>query len=55
MANVADQAQAREETWWCNFCQFSTRDLNEYLSHSCVDVLAANGQFPASGGETHCR
>jgi hypothetical protein len=55
VANVTDENQAREETWWCNFCQFTTRDMNEYLAHSCVDVLAAQGQLPASSGETNCR
>jgi hypothetical protein len=45
-ANTQNQRPADAKKWWCNFCNFTTDDTNEYLAHSCKEVLA-KGETPA--------
>jgi len=42
---------ADKKKWWCNFCNFTTDDQQEYLSHSCQEVLA-RGDRPAPPKQT---
>jgi hypothetical protein len=41
-------------TWWCNFCNYKTKDQAAYLKHSCVDELKKQGKSPAAGDKKHC-
>ena len=50
--NVAQSAPAK---WWCNFCGFATDDQNEYLQHSCAQVLQQKGQKIEPTGQDECR
>jgi hypothetical protein len=35
---------AKRDTLWCNFCGFKSEALDEYLAHSCIDVIKASGK-----------
>jgi hypothetical protein len=30
--------------WWCDFCDFRTDDRDEYLAHSCLDMMERHGE-----------
>jgi hypothetical protein len=44
-----------EKLNWCNFCGYSSDSLDDYLAHSCVEVLEAKGQKIVSTGQNECR
>jgi hypothetical protein len=48
-------AEDHEKNFWCNFCGFTSDHLDDYLAHSCIEVLAATGQKVAQTGQTECR
>jgi hypothetical protein len=52
---VAPSEKAKAAEWWCNFCDFRTDDEQEYLTHSCKDVLAARGVDAKPTGANECR
>jgi hypothetical protein len=41
--------------FWCNFCNFDSADLQDYLSHSCRAVLAARGESVPDSSRVECR
>jgi hypothetical protein len=41
--------------WWCNFCNFKSSSQQEYLKHSCKDVLEAQGKNTAPTDQKECR
>jgi len=43
------------QTNWCNFCGYTTDNLNDYLSHSCIEVIEAKGQTVIPTGQNECR
>lgn len=49
------QAAPAPAKWWCNFCGFATDDQQEYLQHSCVDVIKQQGRTVAPAGQNECR
>jgi hypothetical protein len=45
-----------ESTFWCNFCGYRTENPQDYLAHSCVEVLERSGRPPEEpGASPHCR
>lgn len=50
---IADKKQ--EGDYWCNFCGFKTTSLDEYLAHSCKEVLEAKGIDTAPTDAKECR
>jgi hypothetical protein len=47
-------APTTDASYWCNFCDFRTNDLQGYLSHSCQDVLANRGVEVKPTGRNEC-
>ncbi len=44
-----------DQELWCNFCGLKTRDLSEYLAHSCIEELRRRGEWPPPpSGSTAC-
>ena len=44
-----------KKQFWCNFCNFESNDLQDYLSHSCREVITDRGEeLPESLGNV-CR
>jgi hypothetical protein len=41
--------------FWCNFCNFESDDLQDYLSHSCRAVLAERGESEPEQKNSACR
>ncbi|HEY3332998.1 MAG TPA: hypothetical protein VGK19_23395 [Capsulimonadaceae bacterium] len=58
MASTTDEERKASETdsvLWCNFCGFKTTDQEVYLSHSCKDILDAQGKNTAPTDQKECR
>jgi len=49
------KAPDKKALWWCNFCEFRTNIVQEYLSHSCRDVLDKAGVKTRPTGQNECR
>lgn len=52
---AGERQQKAPAKWWCNFCGFATNDQNEYLKHSCAEILAKEGRTPQPTGGNECR
>ncbi len=58
MATESQTSATTESTdsiLWCNFCNFKTTDQEEYLKHSCKDILEAQGKDMAPTDQKECR
>jgi hypothetical protein len=49
------QDKAKSMKWWCNFCDFRSNSVHEYLTHSCTEELAKRGIPTQATGQTECR
>jgi hypothetical protein len=46
---------AKSRILWCNFCGYTADDLDQYLKHSCKEILEQSGQKMEPTGQNECR
>jgi hypothetical protein len=49
------EAEADHKKFWCNFCNFESDDIQDYLAHSCRAVMAARGEDIPEPNGNECK